>query len=317
MSEIVPGGRTAAELAALVAARDYAVQGQSPHTIRNYRIGWRHFAAYCAQMGWSACPADPKHVAAYIAGLAGRLKVGTIRLRLAAIADMHRKAGHEFNETHAAIRETRRGIERAHGEPPKQARAITLGDIAAMVGTCDDSPIGVRDRAMILLGFAGGFRRSELVALEIPDIEWRGAGLRCIVRRSKGDQGGRGEFVDIPYGKSIDTCPVRAVRRWLDMLRLSAGPLFRRLSVAGNLHGSRAMTGGTVGDRLAARAEMAGIDPVTAHGLRAGFVTTALGNGARGEDVMLHVRHKNISTTLRYYRRSGEIAESPAGKLGL
>lgn len=316
MTDIVTA--TTGALAALAVARDYAARAMSPNTLRAYGIGWRHFEAFAAGLGWQALPADPAHVGAYIASLATTHSAATIDQRLAAIAQAHRLAGHEWNGKHSAITQTLRAVLRDHGRAPRQAEAIGTDLVTELVGTCDDSPHGVRDRALLLIGFSGALRRSEIVALQVPDVRLTNRGIRLTIRRSKTDQSARGATLGIPAGANPDTCPLIAVTRWLTMLGLEAGPLFRRLSKAGNLVGDQAMLPAAVEYVLAKRVALAGIEAeLTPHGLRAGFITVAYGAGVRDDDIMRHTRHRDVGTMRKYIRRAGLLDESPAGRLGL
>jgi integrase len=316
MTEIVLAATGA--LTALELARDYASRAMAPNTVRAYRAGWTDFQAFTARMGWDCLPAEPAHVGAYIASLATTHAMATIDLRLAAIAQMHRLAGHEWNSKHSAITQTLRAVRREHGKPQKQAAAIDTALVAELVASCDDSAIGVRDRAMLLLGFAGAMRRSEVVGLQIPDVKVTKAGIRLTIGRAKTDQEGRGAVIGIPHGQHEDTCPVRALARWMAMLGLREGPLFRRLSKGGNLVGYAAMQPQNVALVLQRRAELAGIEiALSPHGLRSGFITVAYRQGVRDDDIMKHTRHRDIGSMRRYIRRVDVEVESPAGQLGL
>jgi site-specific recombinase XerD len=320
MTALVPA--TPGALAALETARAYAGLAMSESTIRVYRIAWAHFADWCAGLGVSPLPADPAHVGGYIASIATTHAPNTIAQRLAAIGQMHRFHALPWDQRHAAITTTRRGVLRQHGRAPKQAAAISLESLQSLVGTCDDSPAGVRDRALLLVGFAGAFRRSELVGLRVDDVALSKQGMRLTVRRSKTDQIGQGAEVGIPRGQFPETCPVRAVETWLSLLgdRERAGdlPLFRRLSKAGRLVGYAPMSPCVVWDILERRVALAGLAEVMRpHGLRAGFITAAYDGGARDHDIMQHVRHKDLRTTHGYIRRAGLLTDSPAGVIGL
>lgn len=173
--------------------------------------------------------ATPESVAAFIAEGAARLKVGSLQRRLNAIAEAHKAVGLE-SPTHDA---TVRNIRRTKGVAPAQKAAALTDDIRTMLDAADADIIGVRDRALILLGFAGAFRRSELVALTADDCTFGKDGLTMTLRRSKTDQGGAGRRVGIPYGSNPDTCPVRTMQAWIEHAGVSAGPVFRSI----NRHG--------------------------------------------------------------------------------
>ena len=207
---------------------------------------------------------------------------------------MHRYNGFPWETGGLEIRSTLKGVLAGHGKPVRQATAIRLADLRKLVDTCDDGSMGRRDRAL-LLGFAGAFRRSELVALEVTDVVPTPFGLRVRIRRSKTDQERQGAEIGIPRGQQNPaTCPVRALEAWRATLKHRAGPLFRRISKAGTI-GRDALVPDSVRFLLLGRAHMAGItvptgDRLTAHGLRAGFVTEAYDKGVRDQDIMDHTR---------------------------
>jgi integrase len=311
-----------AALAALEVARAYAGVSMAESTRRVYAIAWTHFADWCAGLDIPALPADPAHVGGYLASLATTHAPNTIAQRLAAIGQMHRFHGYSWDGKAAPITTTHKGVLRTHGRAAKQAEAISLESLRALVATCDDSPAGIRDRAILLLGFAGAFRRSELVALRIDDVAIGGDGMRVTVRRSKTDQIGAGAEVGIPRGNFPDTCPVRAVESWLSILgdrdRVPDLPLFRRLSKAGRLVGYAHMSPCVVWDILEKRVALAGLESeLRPHGLRAGFVTAAYSAGARDDDIMKHTRHRDVKTMRGYVRRARLLTDSPAGIVGL
>ena len=183
MSELVPAG--AAALAAREVARRYAGQSMSSATLRAYRSDWADWEAWAIAHGVGALPADPVDVAAYIASLAATHAPNTIRRRLSALSRMHALSDLEWDSGHRAITSTLRGLLRTHGRPDKKAAPIGLELIQALVGTCDGSIAGLRDRAMLLIGFAGALRRSELVGLLIQDVALTPGGLRIRISRSK------------------------------------------------------------------------------------------------------------------------------------
>ena len=172
------------------------------------------------------CPRSPETVASYIAECAGRLKVGSIQRRLNAIAEAHKALGLESPTRQAMVANTMKGIRRTKGTALVQKAPTLTDDIRAMVDATDAGIIGTRDRALVLLGFAGAFRRSELVALNVEDCAFGKDGLTVNLRRSKTDQDGAGRKIGIPYGANPETCPVRTVQAWLERAAIDAGTLF-------------------------------------------------------------------------------------------
>jgi integrase len=234
---------------------------------------------------------------------------------------MHRFNDLPWNPAHRDIQGPLQGLLRSHGRPPQRAAALTLPMLRQLIGTCDLSARGRRDRALLLFGFAGALRRSELVALQVEDVAIVAGGLRLRIARGKTDQTGQGAEIGLPRGRSVETCPVRAFEDWQVVAKRKAGPLFRRISTAGRI-GDAALHPDAVRQILARRAAMAGLtvegfDRLSAHALRVGFITEAYAKGARDEDIMRHTRHRDLRTMRGYVRRAGLVSESPAGMIGL
>src|SRR5919199_1575009 len=170
-------------------------------TRRVYAADWRHFSAWCRQPGLVPLPAPPATLAAYLAAHAGAYALATLRRRLAAIARVHREARHAFDSRDPAICNALRGIARAHAAPRRQAAALTTAEIRALVRTCDPDLAGLRDRALLLLGYAGALRRSELVGVDVEHLKFHTAALELLLPRSKGDPEGEGQRISIGRGK--------------------------------------------------------------------------------------------------------------------
>ena len=188
---------------------------QSPRSGVTGRIGGT-FARGASRIALVRCPRRPETVASYIAECAGRLKVGSVQRRLNAIAEAHKAVGLESPTHHAMVTNTMKGIRRTKGTAPAQKAPTLTDDIRAMVDATDAGIIGTRDRALVLLGFAGAFRRSELVALDVEDCAFGKDGLTVTLRRSKTDQDGAGRKIGIPYGSNPETCPVRTIQTWME-----------------------------------------------------------------------------------------------------
>jgi integrase len=317
MSDLATIQGTAA-LAALATARAYAGEAMASATVRAYRADWAHFTGWCGTVGLSPLPADPATVAAYLGSLAGEFAPNTMKRRLSSISQAHKLHGLDWRPSHPLIVQTLRGILRRHGRPVKQATAIRVDAIRALVGTCDGSPAGLRDRALLLVGFAGAMRRSEIVGLYADDVAIGPEGARVLIRRSKTDQTREGATIGLPRGEHAETCPVMALEAWLSVLPDHTGPLFRRLSKAGRLIGRKPLWACAVRDILAKRAQEAEIAThLTAHGLRAGFITEAYDRGLRDDDIMPHSRHRDLRSMRGYVRRAKLMSTSPAGSVGL
>ena len=316
-----PGDGSPAALAALAAAIDFAQEALAPATLRAYRADWHHFRAWCRDAGWTALPAAPETVAAYLATLATTHTSSALVRRLAALSRAHRLAGQDWPRAHPAIRNTLRGIQRKYGRPQRQAAALATEELVRLVASCDTTPAGRRDRALLLLGYAGALRRSELVAVQREHITFTTEGLRLLIPRAKGDQTGKGASIGIPRGTKPGTCPVKALEAWLKTSGCEHGPVFRGIDARGVID-RRALHPDAVRRILARHAGLAGLtvpsgERLSPHGLRAGFITQAYINGARDEQIMDHTRQKDLRTMRGYVRRAKLVTDSPAKLLGL
>lgn len=289
-------------------------ESRAPNTRRAYQAALAAFAGFCDPQGRSPIPATPESVTAFLTGLASQgLRPATIAVHASAIAYSHRLAGHPNPCDTAMVRDLLRGIRRSQGVAPRQAPALTLARLATALVELDRSCVrGRRDAALLTLGFALAARRSELVALDVQDIEDDGDGLLVRIRRSKTDQEGQGAVLYVPLAQeSLEACAVRAVRAWLvDLGEPVSGPLFRAVR-----------KGGTLGERLSERAvdlvvRRAGNileceAPFSAHSLRAGLVTTLAAQGRTELQIMEQSRHKSSAMVRRYAREVDAKRSSP------
>jgi integrase len=257
-------------------------------------------------------------VAEYIAECAARLKVGSIQRRLNAITEAHKAIAAESPGRHPIVANTLKGIRRTIGKPPSQKAPTLTADIRAMIDAADAGIIGIRDRALVLLGFAGAFRRSELVALDVEDCAFGKDGLTVTLRRSKTDQDGTGRKIGIPYGSNPETCPVRTVQGWLEQAGIAIGPLFRAMDRHGHIR-SGPLSGIDVARVVKKLAIRAGFDPgkYAGHSLRAGHATSAATAGASERSIMNQTGHRSVQMVRRYIRDGNLFRENSAGKLGL
>jgi integrase len=243
-------------------------------------------------------------VAAYLAALAtSGLTASTITRRRAAIAYMHRACGFEPPTSSEAAKAVLAGIRRSIGASVKRKLPATAEVIRSLVGDMPSDLRGLRDRALMLVGFAGALRRSELIALDVQDIEEGPDGLFVRISRSKTDQEGAGDFVSIPHGSRLR--PVLALKDWLQASRITEGPLFRPIRKGGELVGAR-LTDRSVANIVKLHAAAVGLDPTlfSGHSLRSGFVTSALQSGADVLRVMDVTRHRQVNTLKAYDRRA-------------
>jgi integrase len=216
------------------------------------------------------------------------------------------------------VKNTMKGIRRTLGSAPVQKAPTLTEDIKAMVEATDAGLIGVRDRALVLLGFAGAFRRSELVAMDLEDCTFGKDGLTIMLRRSKIDQEGIGRKVGIPYGSNPETCPVRNLQRWIEAACINTGPVFRSINRHGKVQ-ARELAGIDVARVVRKLAKRAGLDPsnYAGHSLRAGHATSAAIAGASERSIMNQTGHRSVQMVRRYIREGSLFRENSGGKLGL
>jgi site-specific recombinase XerD len=298
----------------LDSVRAYMAAEKAPATRRAYLSDVADFATWCSQAGHLALPAEPIIVARYLASLADRgMRASTIMRRCAAIAYAHRASGHEPPTNADGVRAVLRGIRRKVGTAPNRKAPASVKAITAMVASLPSTLAGKRDAALLLLGFAAALRRSELVALDVDDIELSPEGVRVTIRRSKTDQEGEGYTISVPRGTKLR--PMQAIETWLEVSRIREGPLFRPIGKGGRLLAAR-LTDRSVAAIVKASAARAGLDAASfsGHSLRAGFVTAALEAGADVLNVMDVTRHKKVDSLKVYDRRARGFRAHAGGK---
>ena len=324
---------TLAEAAAIEEqTASYASRARAANTRRAYDADWAHFTTWCNRFRAESLPADPRIVARYLSAFAEQLKVSTLQRRLSAIQHFHRAAGLELDTRHAALRDTWRGIRRVHGTAPTQKVPTITEILRAVLEPIPPSLGGVRDRALLLVGFAGCFRRSELVSIDHADLARHRDGIVIHLRSSKTDQEGEGAEIGIPYGAHPETCPIRALTDWLDATGITEGPVFRPVNRHGRVLPERltdrsvalivkrsvqaardvALTQGNV-----ALSEYLDPKRFAGHSLRAGFITSAAAAGVGESDIMRQSRHTRGDTLRKYIRHATVFRQNAASKVGL
>ncbi|WMT71077.1 site-specific integrase [Bradyrhizobium sp. Ash2021] len=296
----------------LAAAVNYAKAEKAPATRKAYGTDFRLFKEWCDGKGAQSLPAAPETVAAFLAAEADAgVRPSTLGRRVAAIRYAHKLASLATPTDAEGVKATLRGIRRSVGAAKVRKAPAVAERIKAMVTASPNTLAGKRDRALILLGFAGAFRRSELVALDVADIEESEAGLRVTIRQSKTDQDREGATIAIARG--MFACPVRALRAWLDAAGIESGALFRSVNKAGVVASAR-LTDRSVASIVKAMAGSVGLDASTfsGHSLRSGFLTSAASNGASILKMMDVSRHRAVDS-LRGYVRDAELFKDHAG----
>jgi site-specific recombinase XerD len=295
----------AAELAELIEdAERYAAAAQAINTTRAYASDWNRFQAWCERYRLESLPASAAVVGLYVTSLARRgLAVSTIRRRAAAIARAHRQAGHLPATSDPRVLTVMEGIARVHGSAPHKKTALLRDPLLELIDRIDPTTtVGLRDRALLLLGFAVGLRRSELVALAVEDLSPSPDGLRIRIARSKTDQQGRGQELLVVYAESPRPCPVRALRAWIDAAQITTGPVLRRVTRTGAV--SSPLTAQSVALIIKRRVRAAGLDPreFAGHSLRAGYATQAARDGHHPTQIAATTRHQDQRVLAGYIR---------------
>jgi integrase len=292
----------------------YARQALSPATRRAYASHLRAWDAWCRAKDVVPAPAAPALVANHLAELAGQRAYVTLTSRLSAIAQAHHLMRLPFDLRDPELRKTLQGIARAHGTRPKrQAAPLLTADVIKLAGICGGDLRGERDRALILLGFAGAFRRAELVEIRVGDLTFGPHGLSVFLPRSKADQIGEGSLVHVAANPLAAHCPVAAMRAWLDAAGIRQGWVFRRITRSDAI-GRQGLSPESVRLILKERAWEAGyrgeaLDRITPHSLRAGCITTLAQASIHERDIMKHSRHGS-QAVMRGYIRAAAVEEA-------
>lgn len=287
--------------------REYVRAADAPNTLKAYQSDLAHFRAWGGTI-----PAQPALVADYLVAHAESLTIATLRRRLVAIGRAHTTYALPNPVPTELVRLTMKGIARKHGKPQHPMKPLLKEDILRILACMGDSLRDTRDKALLLIGFAGGFRRSELVGIAVADLEHRREGVVITLPRSKTDQAGVGRKVGIPYGRGT-VCPVKALNLWLAVARITEGPVFRQVAKGGRL-------GGTLSDRAVAdivkdRAIQAGLDAtdLAGHSLRSGMVTSATQAGFASHKIMAQTGHTSLETLHRYIRDADLFTNNAGG----
>ncbi len=303
-----------------VETRGFLAAAKADSSRRAYRSDWAHFETWCRGHGLAALPATPETVALYVTALAASHKPATIRRRLTVISRAHQANGSPSPASmqQPLVSETLKGIRRTVGTAQSGKRPLYTDQVRAMIHALPKGLQGRRDRALLLMGYAGGFRRSELAGIEVRDVAVEQDGLVVTLRHSKTDQEGQGRKVALPFGSQPETCPVRAYQEWLSEARIGAGPIFREVDRHGRVQ-SKVLHKDSVGMIVKRAVGRIGLDTsaYAGHSLRSGLATQAYRNGANELAIMQQTGHRSLSTVRKYIREGSLFRDNPAHKLGL
>jgi integrase len=302
------------------AARSLAEDSLAANTRRCYRADWNKWLHWCEQHGMDPL-GPPGQLALYLADLVERgVKVSTIDRAVSAITLAYKTAGKPSPRQDAAVAAVYRGARRRIGIAPEQVAAILPTQLQRMVEamptTLHHKLRSARNRAALAVGFFGGFRRSELLALDVADVTFVPEGLRIVIRRSKTDQEGRGRTLGIPYSSVLSVCPVRSLREWLDVAGITEGAIFRSISKDGLEVLDSRLCSRQFADVVKSSAQRIGLQgKYAAHSLRAGLVTAAVGAKKNPKAIMAQTGHKTMDMIMRYVREQSLFDDNAAAGL--
>jgi integrase len=288
----------------------YIREAISSNTRRAYNADLEHFAAWGGTI-----PCSPDVVAAYLAQHAHVFAVATLRRRVAAISTAHQARGLPNPAGTKVVQATMRGIARTHGKPQRRVKPLLLEDLMSIMASLGDGIRDARDRALLLVGFAGAFRRSELVSLDVADVEHVREGIVVTLARSKTDQEGEGRRIGIPFARRKH-CPVRALEAWLERTGINEGPIIRPVDRHGRLLPTR-LSPEAVAVIVKGRAAQVGLDPIlySGHSLRAGLATSAAAAGVSTLAIRRQTGHKSDAMLARYVRQGTLFENNAAGAI--
>jgi site-specific recombinase XerD len=291
------------------------------NTIRAYKSDFNDFGLFCAQNGFKSLPSDPKIVSLYLTYLSTKdLKMSTLKRRLVSIGVIHKLKGHYLDTKHPSIIENILGIKRRKGSSQKSKKPLLISDLKKIINVIDqqnkEEVRKFRDRSIILIGFSGGFRRNEIVSLDYDDLDFVQEGLKINLRRSKTDQFGEGFTKALPYFDNSQFCPVVSLKKWIEISKITSGPLFRRFSKGSKMTIYR-LTDQTVALIIKEYLKLAGIDSknYSGHSLRSGFATSAAESGVEERSIMAMTGHKSTEMVRRYIKEANLFKNNALNKI--
>ena len=281
---------------------------KAANTLRAYQADFKDFSAFCIKNGFSSMPTEAKILSLYLTHLSNTSKFSTLKRRIASISVIHKIKGHYLDTKHPIIMENLHGIRRTKGSNQKAKKPILINDLKIIINAIDQLEKTelkkIRNKTLILIGFSGGFRRSELVNVEIEDVEFVVEGVKIFIRRSKTDQSGEGMVKGIPYFENQQYCPVLNLKKWLELSNLKSGKIFN-------------ISDKSVALIIKKYASLAGLDPnrYGGHSLRSGFATSAAEAGAEERNIMTMTGHKTTQMVRRYIQEANLFKNNALNKI--
>ena len=290
------------------------------NTLRAYKSDFKDFGAFCSRHGLSSLPTEPKVVSLYLTYLSKNSKYSTLRRRLVSISMVHKLKGHYLDTKHPIIVENLMGIRRVKGSIQKGKKPLLINHLKSIINSINEQNTNetkrLRDKTIILIGFGGGFRRTELTSIDYDDLEFVPEGLKITLRKSKTDQFGEGMIKGLPYFDDENFCPVINLKKWLEISNIKSGPIFRRFSKGSGLTDNR-LTDQSVVLLIKEYLRLAGIENknFAGHSLRSGFATVAADSGADERSIMAMTGHKTTQMVRRYIREANIFKNNALSKI--
>jgi len=292
------------------------------NTLRAYKSDFKDFGAFCAKHGFNSMPTEPKVVSLYLTHLSSKSKISTLRRRLVSIGVVHKLKGHYLDTKHPIIIENLMGIKRKKGSIQTGKKPILINHLKQIINIIDEQKTEkikkLRNRTLILVGFGGGFRRTELISIDYEDIDFVEEGVKITLRRSKTDQFGEGLIKGLPYFTNEKYCPVASLKNWLTLSKIKTGPIFRRFN-KGSALSSHRLTDQSVVLIIKDCLKLAGIENgnFSGHSLRSGFATVAAESGADERSIMAMTGHKTTQMVRRYIKDANLFKYNALNKIKL
>ena len=291
------------------------------NTVRAYKSDFNDFGLFCTKNGFKSLPTQPKIVALYLTHLSTKeVKMSTIKRRLVSIGVIHKLKGLYLDTKHPSIVENVMGIKRRKGSFQKGKKPLLINNLKQIIKVIDQENYEeikkIRDKTIILIGFSGGFRRNEIVSLDIDDLDFVNEGVRINLKRSKSDQFGEGSLKALPYFESSQYCPVKSLLNWIEISKIKSGPLFRRF-IKGSKLSEKRLTDQTVALIVKEYLKLGGIDNrnYSGHSLRSGFATSAAESGAEERSIMAMTGHKTTGMVRRYIKEANLFKNNALNKV--
>ena len=299
---------------------DNLKSSKATNTLRAYKSDFRDFAVFCAKHGFNSMPSDPKIVSLYLTHLSSNSKISTLRRRLVSIGVIHKLKGHYLDTKHPIIIENLMGIKRKKGSMQIGKKPILINHLKLIINAIDEKKMDeikkIRNRTLILVGFSGGFRRTEIISIDYEDIDFVEEGLKINLKRSKTDQFGEGLVKGIPYFNNEKYCPVTSLKNWINLSKIKTGPIFRRF-VKGSILTDHRLTDQSVVLIIKEYLKLAGIENkyFAGHSLRSGFATVAAESGADERSIMAMTGHKTTQMVRRYIKEANIFKNNALNKI--